>query len=217
MPYPLQLTASDGSAPQVLPVPTSWADVTLAQYVALFAPAPDEARTAAELLCGLPAGYLGALAANDVGYLANLLAFAADPSPVLERLPTPGLVDVGSLPWGVLLLAQQALGEQPDRALLAYGPRILALYRTQLAFGSPLNLDRVDACEAALLAAPVTESYADLSHFLQACRKWSPGTPRTKTKTPTTQPTKKSKPAMTPLRNASGRFSAWIRQAMATS
>jgi len=182
MPY--QVPLSNG---QVLPVPTKWADVTLGQYVSLVAPEPGEPRTVAELLLGLEADGLDALAADDVPYIANLIAFAGDSSPLLELLPPPGLPDVGTLPWGCLVLVQQHFAAHPDRPDLFHLPYVLSVYRTQLAWGKVVEAKRA-ACEAALLASPVTECYAEGSFFLTACRKWSADTPPTK-------PTKMS-PAM---------------------
>ena len=107
MPTTLHLTTPDGAVAQMLSVPTQWADVTLAQFVALLAPEPDDERSKAEVLLGLEGGGLNQLAADDVVYLANLLQFSKDVSPVLELLPTPGLPDVGALPYAALLLVQQ--------------------------------------------------------------------------------------------------------------
>ena len=159
-----------------LSVPTQWADVTLAQYVALFAPAADDARRPAEVLCGLEAGYLDSLAASDVHYLGNLLAFAADPSDVQALLPTPGLPDLGSLPYGIWLEAQNHVEANAERPWLAHAPYLLALYRVQLAYGK-YSAPKVAACEAALLASPVTESYADAAFFLSSYRQSASGTP----------------------------------------
>lgn len=191
MPY--QLPLSNG---QVLTVPTSWADVPLAQYVALLAPVEGDQRTAAELLLGLEAGGLNDLAADDIPYLANLLVFAGDASPVLELLPTPGLPEVGTLPYGTLLMAQQHIQADPERPLLAYGPYLLALYRVQLAYGK-YDEAKVAACHEALLAAPVTECAGDMGHFIGGYRNWLNGTPQTK---PTTS-TPKTKSLMPGLRN----------------
>lgn len=210
MPY--QLPLSDG---QALTVPTSWADVTLAQYVALLAPAEGDQRTAAELLLGLDAGGLNELAADDIPYLANLLEFASDPSPVLELLPSPGLPEVGTLPYGTLLMAQQHIQADPERPLLAYGSYLLALYRVQLTYGK-YDEAKVAACLAALLASPVTECAGDMGHFIGGYRNWLNGTPRTK---PTTSnlKTKSSTPAAKKSGKGSGRFSAWMRQLAAPS
>jgi hypothetical protein len=160
---PTPLTTLGGTLAQVLTLPRKWVDVSLEQFVALYA-APDATHRAAEVLCGLEAGSLDNLAADDVKYLASLLAFATDPSPVLELLLTPNLPDIGNLPYGTLLLAQQHLEANPERPWLFYGPYLLALYRVQLAFGK-YDAGKVAACEAALLAAPVTESYADAIFF----------------------------------------------------
>jgi hypothetical protein len=200
---------------QVLIVPTQWADVTLAQFVALFAPQPGETRRQAEVLLGLAAGELDDLAADDVQYLANLLAFATDTSPVLELLPTPGLPSVGSLPYGLYVEAGQHLAADPERHWLAYGPYLLALYRVQLTYGK-YDSKRVAACEAALLAAPVTESYADAAFFLSSYKASLSATSPT-SPTTTSQKMPSSKPATKNWRNASGRFSGWMRRLAAPS
>jgi hypothetical protein len=210
MPTTLPLYPTD----QVLPVPTQWADVTLAQFVTLFAPEPDDTRRLAEVLMGLEAGGLDDLAADDVQYIANLLAFAADPSPVLELLPTPGLPSVGSQPYGVLLLAQQRMEAEPERPWLSYGAHLLALYRVQLLWGK-CDLSRVAACEAALLASPVTEVYADAAFFLNSYRTWLNDSPPTKPTTTSPQTTK-SRRALKNSATALRRFwaSIWPRAAM---
>lgn len=178
---------------QVLTVPTSWADVSLAQFVALHAPAEAEPRTAAELLLGLDAGALGQLLVEEVQYFTNLLAFAADPSPVLELLPTPDLPDVGSQPYGCLVDVQQRLDADPGRPWLAHGPYLLALYRVQVAYGR-YDAGKVAACEAALLAAPVTECYGDMAHFMGAWQTWLSATPPTQPTTPS-----RMMPSSTPI------------------
>jgi hypothetical protein len=215
MPATLNLTTPDGTLAQVLTLPTKWADVSLEQFVALYAAAPDATHRAAEVLCGLEAGGLDNLAADDVKYLATLLGFAADPSSVLELLPTPNLPDIGSLPYGTLLLAQQYLEANPERPWVFYGPYLLALYRVQLAFGK-YDAGKVAACEAALLAAPVTESYADAAFFLSSYRAWLSDTPPTKPTT-ATQTTKNLTPVSKGSRKGSGRFSAWMRSRAAPS
>jgi hypothetical protein len=214
MPTTLTLTTPDGQPTQVLTVPTSWADVTLAQFVALYAPVAGDPRTAADLLLGLEAGSLNQLAADDVPYLANLIAFAADPSPVLELLPTPGLPDVGSLPYGCLLLVQQRFETNADLPDLASLPYLLAVYRCQLTYGN-VDSERVDKFLTQLLAAPVTEVYADGAHFLAACRNWQAGTRQTK---PTsTSPKKKSlMPAVKTWLRGLGLPSRWMRSPVAT-
>jgi hypothetical protein len=215
MPTTITLATPDGAQVKVLTVRTQWADVSLAEFVALYTGGPEAPHRAAEVLCGLEPGGLDDLAADDVKYIAPLLAYAADPSPVLELLPTPGLPDIGSLPYGTLLLAQQHLESAPDKPWIFYGPYLLALYRVQMTFGK-YDAGKVAACEAALLAAPVTESYADASFFLSSYKAWLSDTPPTKPTTTTTK-TKNSTLASKPLRNGSGRFSGWMRRLAAPS
>lgn len=196
---------------QVLTVPTSWADVSLAQFVALHAPAADEARTAAEVLLGLEAGALGGLLIDQVQYFTTLLAFADDPSPVLELLHTPSLPDVGGLPYGCFVEVGQRLAEEPGRPWLAHGPYLLALYRVQTAFGR-YESGKVAACEAALLAAPVTEVYGDMVHFMGAWQTWLSATPRTQ---PTTVSRMTPSSTPTPTRrwpSALARCWRWMRR-----
>lgn len=200
MPFHLTLTTPDGATTFPVTCPTSWGEVSLATAVALLTNAQDE-RSAAELLCGLPAGALDQLALQDVAYLANALAFASDYAPLLELVPTPDLPDIGSQPYGTLLLAQQYMAEQPDLPALAYGPRLLALYRMQLLWGK-YDEAKVAACEASLLAAPVTETYADCGFFLSSYRAWQSGTLPTPT-TRTSRTMTKPKPTAT-HRSASG-------------
>jgi hypothetical protein len=195
---------------QLLTVPTQWRDVTLAQYVALHAPEPDDERRPAEILLGLEAGGLDNLAADDVKYLSNLLAFAEDRSAVQALLPTPSLPDIGTLPFGILLLAQQYVENNPEREALAYGPHLCALYRVQLAYGK-YDQTKVEACEAAILASPCTEAAADCAFFLASWQNWQRATHPMRTTTPTPTTTKKRR-VMTGLQRGTARFSAWIRR-----
>lgn len=204
-----------GTGPLSITVPTRWADVSLGQFVALFAAASDEQRSQAEILCGLAAGVLQDLAVSQVVYLTNLLAFAQDTADVMEALPTPGLPDVGSLPYGTLLLAQQHLAAHPDRKPLFYFPYLLALYRVQLTYGR-YDAAKVAACEAALLAGPVTESYADAAFFLRTCAQWSSGTPPGMMTESNPKPMSR-KPEARSLPSALGRCWAWMRQPAAAS
>ena len=210
MPFELRLTTADRTETHRLVVPTKWADVTLATFVAAFAPVPDDTRTMAEVLCGLAAGTLDRLAVRDVDYLANLLNFALDPAPVMALLPTPDLPDIGTLPYGTLLLANQYLEQHPDRPQLAYGPYLLALYRVQLVHGK-YDEAKVAACLQALLDAPVTESYGDAAFFLASYNSWLSGTPPTPT-TPASPKTKNWRREAKSWRRDSGRFSAWMRR-----
>lgn len=212
MPTTITLTTPDGQPAQVLTVPTSWADVPLATFVALLAPVEGEQRTAAELLLGLDASGLGQLVVDDVQYIANLIEFASDPTPVLELLPTPGLPDVGALPWGCLVLCQEHFREHDERPALASLPYVLAVYRCQLAEG---NTDQLDAMLAQVLAAPVTEVYAPAQAFYSACQQSLSGTPRTRA-TKATPPTKSSTPAARNWLSGLGLRLPWTRSPKAT-
>jgi len=212
MSSPITLTTPDGQAAQVLTVPTSWADVSLGQYVALLAPSEGEPRTALDVLLGLEAGSLNQLAADDVPYLANLLEFANDHSPVLELLPTPGLPDVGTLPWGCLVLCQEHFRENEERPALASLPYVLAVYQCQLRYG---NTNRLDQVLTTVLAEPVTAVYADAAFFSAAARRSLSGTPRTKATT-VSPPTKNSTPAAKSWLNDLGLRWPWTRSPKAT-
>jgi hypothetical protein len=210
MPFSLTLTTPDGQPAQVLTVPTQWADVTLGQYVALQAPEPDDERRPAEILLGLEAGGLDQLAADDVKYLSNLLAFSQDASDVEALLPAPGLPDIGTLPFGILLLAQQYVENMPDSAPVAYGPHLCALYRVQLAYGK-YDQAKVEACEAALLASSCVEAAADCAFFLSSYQNWQRATRPMRRMSPSPMTTKKRR-VMTGLQRGTARFSAWIRR-----
>ena len=221
MPTPLTLQPTG----QVLTVPTRWADVTLAQFVDLQAPQADDQRRPAEILLGLTAGALDQLAADDVAYFANLLAYYNEPQDVYALHPTPGLPEVGSLPYGTLAMAQQHIQgcnadyqqelaeaghEQPEAQCpwLRYAAYLLALYRVQMTYGK-YDGKRVADCEAALLASPVTEVLPDATFFLSSYRRYSSGTGQTTT-TPSSPPTKKSKPVMSRFLSALGLYSGWM-------
>jgi hypothetical protein len=151
---------------QVLTVPTSWFDVTLAQFVALEASEPDDERRPAEILLGLAAYGLDQLAADDVRYIANLIDFANEPEDVYELHPTPGLPEVGGLPWGTLLMAQQHFSDNPEQPWLRSAAYLLALYRVQMTYGK-YDSKRVATCEAALLESPCTEVLADCFYIFE--------------------------------------------------
>ncbi len=204
---PTTLPLSNG---QELNVPTRWADVTLAQFVAIHAPEPGDTRRPAEVLCNLPAGGLDALAADDVQYLANLLAFSLDTADVLALEPTPGLPSMGSMPYGLVLEAQDYIRANPERAWMAYAPYLLAICRVHLTYGE-YNRNKVAACLEALLAAPVTENYAEAAFFLESLKNYLLGTPPTKT-TKSSRKMRRLTQGASGSAKGSGRFSALIRR-----
>ena len=209
---PTTLPLSNG---QELPVPTRWADVTLAQFVALHAAKDDDTRRPAEVLCNLPAGGLDDLAADDVQYLFNLLAFSLDTADILDLQPPADLPGIGSLPYGLVLEAQDYIRANPERSWMAYAPYLLALYRVHLTFGN-YSKAKVAACLAALLAAPVTENYAEAAFFLNSFKTYLLGTPLTPT-TKSNRKTRRLMPGASGSAKGSGRFSAWIRRLAAAS
>ena len=219
---------------QVLTVPTSWYDVTLATFVALFAPEPDDERRPAELLLGLAAGALDPLAADDVAYIGNLLAFAEQPGDVYALHPTVGLPEVGSMSYGTLALAtqhiqaanatyQEQLAEagvtdpqaEAQCPWLRYAAYLLAIYRVEMTYGK-YDHKRVQAAEAALLAAPVTETLPDAQYFFLGYTKYTSATHLTPRTSPSPAMTK-SKLGQKPSPKISGRLLAWMRRLRATS
>jgi hypothetical protein len=200
---------------QVLTVPTRWADVTLAQFVDLEAPVNGELRSKAEMLLGLQAEGLGELDADYVPYIANLIEFVNEPEDVYELHPTVGLPEVGSLPYGTLLMAQQRFAENPEAPWLRSAAYLLALYRVQMTFGK-YSAAKVAECEAALLASPCVEVLPDAQYFFLSYKKWWRATPQTP-KTKPTQTMTKSKPGPKSLATPTGKLLAWMRRLRATS
>jgi hypothetical protein len=200
---------------RVVDAPTSWADVTMATFLSVVAPLPDDNRMQAETLCGLEAGVLDNLAASDVQYLNNLLSFATDVSDVMAQLPTPGLPNIGTLPYGLLMMAQSYLDQNPERPAVAYGPYLCALYRTHLTWGK-FDEAKVAACQEALLASPVLEVYADCAFFLSSYERLRNGTPPHPKTTKSPKTTKLMRGASR-LVKGSDRFSVWMRRLAGTS
>lgn len=183
---------------QQLTVPTSWADVTLEQFLLLDGCADlEDKRTVPELLLGLEAGGLNQLAAQDAIYIANLVAFTLDKSDVYALLPPPGLPEPGTLPYGCLALVQMALAAEPDRPDLYHAPFVLSVYRTQMLWGK-VEEGRRAACEAAVRASPVTEVLAEALAFCGRSRKLLSATSPMK-QTTASRPMKKSRQILTRL------------------
>lgn len=182
MPQHLLITPLNSQTePLRLVVPTSWADVTLDTYLRLHA---GDNTAMLSVLTGLDAATIDQLAADDVGYLANCLAFAADLSPLLELLPTPGLPEVGASPYGLLVLATQYVEELPEGTPgIEAAPYLYALYRCQQVWGK-VDDAKIEAIRAAVLAEPVTKVYADVAFFLSSYRRATSVTRPTPTTTP---------------------------------
>ena len=157
----LHLITPDSPTPRAITVPASWADVSTAQYLAL--QAPDAPWLA--VLTGLAPELLARLRDADAALLTARLAFALDAAPLRALLPTPGLYEVGNCLYGLLLRFEQFLGQHPDAPALAYGAYLCALYRNPV-LPSQLDEPTLAAAHAAVLAAPITETFADAQHLL---------------------------------------------------
>lgn len=161
MPDILILTSPDGSEAHRVTLPTSWADVTTAQYLALLEPtAPWVAQ-----LTGLAPDVLASLSEGDAVLLTDRLSFALEHGPLLQLLPTPALYEVGNCCYGLLLRSEEFLAAHPDVPALMYGAYLCALYRGPL-LPDALDKEILAGAYAAVLAAPITETFADAQHLL---------------------------------------------------
>lgn len=177
--YTLTSTAPD-TPPVALTLPTGWHEVTMATYLRTITPHPTDSLLS--ILSGLAPDVINQLQADDVTMLCHTIAFALDHTELLELEPSPGLPDVGAQPYGLLAVATAHVnGLDEGVPAIAAGPYLCALYRTHAMFGQMPD-KRVTSVEAAILASPVTEVYADSAAFL---RGWSNSTSATK-RTPTT-------------------------------
>jgi hypothetical protein len=154
MRHDLTLTTLDGAETVILSVPTSWADVTLQQFIDW----QCSDRPAIEVLGGITTEQLHRLGVNDAGYLLNLLAFAVElPDPPV----TPGLKDVGEASYGQMVLATQYLQQHPDKPLIWCAPYLYALYRSREVFGQHSDT-RMAEMEAAIRLEPVDVVLGDV-------------------------------------------------------
>lgn len=187
--YNLTSAAPDAAA-VAFTLPTGWHEVTMATYLRTLTPHPTD--TLLSVLSGLSPAVIDQLQADDVTMLCTTLAFALDHTGLLELElePSPGLPDVGAQPYGLLALATAHInGLDEGVPALAAGPYLCALYRTHQVFGKTPD-EKVASAEAAILASPVTEVYADCAAFL---RGWSSSTHATKRTPTTTSPSKTRK------------------------
>lgn len=175
MPLTLSLVTPDGEPAWHGAVPTSWADITVAQYLRLL--------TETELpricvLTTLEEETLNQIAAQDAAYLFSCVAFVEDESELLELKPSPDLVDMGSASYGQLLLVQQFMAANPDQIMLAYAPWMYAVYESERQLRSFNSNARMQHLYEATLAAPLPTVYADLMAFLQAWSSFMRGSTR---------------------------------------
>lgn len=163
----------DGQPKLGLTVPTSWADVTTAQYLALQAPAAPWLA----VLTGLAPAQVASLSEDAAALLTDRLAFAFDAAPLRELLPTPNLYEVGNCLYGLLLRFEQFLGQHPAAPALTYGAYLCALYQNPV-LPSLLDEPALAAAHAAVLATPITETFADAQHLLASYARAQDGSTR---------------------------------------
>jgi hypothetical protein len=167
----LTLTTADGNEARQLTVPTSWADVTLNEYLALAVPG---IRSPASVLTDLAPELLDNLPDAARTLLGRCLSFAQDHAPLLELLPTPGLFEIGKCAYGLYQQAAQYVADYPGAPALARGAYLYALYRNPTS--SKMDHQLLALAHAAVLARPVTEVYADCAHFLASYERALTGT-----------------------------------------
>jgi hypothetical protein len=173
MPEVLTLSTADGQLLTSVSMPTSWADVLLAQYLNVLAAGTASLVTS---LTDLSSDLLARLSPADQTLLASRLAFVLDPEPLLELLPMPGLLEIGQSAFGLLQQYQAYAAAHPTALPLAQGAYLYALYRAPTASRFPEA--ELAAAHAAVLAQPVTEVYADCAHFLTSYERAVTGTSR---------------------------------------
>ncbi|OGX81996.1 hypothetical protein BEN47_05085 [Hymenobacter lapidarius] len=169
MTEPLPLIPPTDTEGQRLTAPTAWPEITLAQYLALRAPAAPWVA----VLTGLSPEQLATLPEATRAQLLDRLMFVLDDAPLRELLPTPGLYEVCNCSCGLLLQAQRHAAAHPEASPLAFGAYLHALYSTPAA--TSVDEQAVAAAHAAVLARPVTEVYADAAHFLASYERCAAG------------------------------------------
>jgi hypothetical protein len=208
------IATQDGANPFPLAVPTCWADVTLAQFIRLITE-PDTHPLCA--LTTLTPEQLDALHTGDVALLSARLDFTANTTELTALTPSVDLPEVGKSTYGQLLLATQHLQAHEGQPDLLAAPYLYALYRSQQISGK-YDEQRLEQMQAAVLAAPVTEVYADVVFILAAWQHFTSATLPTQTMLPTreTTPTMNLMPELRTWARGLGRLPRWIRSAGAT-
>ncbi|WP_324671051.1 hypothetical protein [Hymenobacter sp. GOD-10R] len=175
MPQTFTLTYSDGRPNTELTVPTSWRDVTTAQYLRLMA-GTDTTTPVLCVLTDLTEADLGKLAATDAVYLNNCLAFAEDQTELHALTATPGLPDVGAASYGKLLLSQQYIESiQDDAHGFAAAAYMLALY----SLPDDVKEEVLEAEHQGVLGLSITETYANLNFIWGRFLSFTQGTKAT--------------------------------------
>jgi hypothetical protein len=206
MPQHLSLVSTTGQ-PHPLRVPTSWADLTLSDYIRWLRH-PQEPSIC--VFCGLSEATLHQLAAADAAYLLHCLAFLEDESPLTGALPPPELADIGQASYGQLLLVQQFLDENPDQPFLFYAPYVYAVYESERRYGKDNSSAKLQQLYQDTLTAPLPEVYAPVVFTMGAWRHFTSATPPPPKTTPSPTTTN-TRPASKSWATALARFFPWIR------
>lgn len=157
---------------QQILLPATWADLTVAQYLALATPG---AISLATVLPDLAPEVLAQLSETDQQLLADRVLTELDEQVLADLLPTHGLLEIGLSAYGLYEQAQQYLATIPDAHPLAHGAYLYALYRDPK--GNRADEQQLAAAHAAILARPVTEVYADCLYFLASYLRVGTGAP----------------------------------------
>jgi hypothetical protein len=172
MPATLTLTATDGQLIAEVTVPTSMADVTLGQWITFVTPGSHEADS---VMTGLAPEVLDTLRYADRSQILELLLFLTDAGMLRLLQPSQGLYEIGKCAHGLYAQAEEYFVEHPELTRLAQGAYLYALYRNPTS--SKMPEQELAAAHAAVLAASVTEVYADCNHFLASWERHQAGTP----------------------------------------
>jgi hypothetical protein len=167
----LTLTTIDGQLLANVTVPTCLPDVTLAQWIAFVAPNSPEADS---VMTGLAPEVLATLQEAGRAQLLENLLFLTDAPVLRELLPTPGLYEVGHCAFGLYGQALAYFEAHPELTRLAQGAYLHALYSAPTS--SKMPPEQLALTHAAVLAAPVTEVYADCQFFLASWERYQNGT-----------------------------------------
>jgi len=159
---------------QSVNLPTTWTDLTVAQYLALATPG---AISLAAVLPDLTPDMLAQLSTAEQELLATRVLAALDEQVLADLLPTPGLLEIGLSAHGLYQQAQRYLATIPDAHPLAHGAYLYALYREPAGFTA--NVAQIEAAHASVLARPITEVYADCRYFLASYRRVGTGASHT--------------------------------------
>ncbi|KUG06893.1 hypothetical protein [Solirubrum puertoriconensis] len=195
------LTTATGQPLRQVPVPTSWADVTLAQYLRLVTE-PDTPPMS--ILTGLSMEEIDSLAVQDGLRLSTVLGSLGSDTQLLNRQESEGLPDVGSSSYGLHILAMQHLQALDGKAEILAAPYLYALYRSHQLYGKH-DAQKLEQMRQAVLGSPVTEVWPDVVFIYGGWLLLTSATPPAPVTT-TPKTTTGSKPAGKIWQRVSARF-----------